>query len=337
MRNQMSQHQQEEYLNDFIDSLITECKPVPPTSMDQEFAAMMETVRGVKRLRSEKELLADMAAVGQNTLTAKAVDAENPKPSWRKRWISGAAVAATLFLAFGIFSQMNRMTPVMEAAEEAPAMLRSAEVAEMAEDTEAVPEAAAKDTAPEMAASEAPPDTAPGEAPMTMEAPAAGDDSVSMYGIQEAMPTAGVAIIIKQIDTSYVEMNLINVPAHYQAFKLTEELKNTLTDKPVEQGALYAVSFEVEEGEIPVLTTLESIEEAVLEARYLGRADSNFAEFLINGKVQVIALSEETKVEAEALESQLNALPEGVLTMITVKGSEYSTSGIVTQIEKISD
>lgn len=205
-------------------------------------------------------------------------------------------------------------------------MLRSAEMAEDSEvPAEAAPEAAASEQGPGIMAMEA------------MESPASGEDSIAMFGIQEAMPNAGVAIVVKQIDTSYVELNLIDVPSHYQAFRLTDELKYTLNDRSVEQGSLYAVSFEVEEGEVPVLTTLEPIEEAVLEARYLGRADSNFAAYQINGKVQVIALSESVKTEAEALGAELEASPEGVLTVITIKGSNFSTSGIVTLMDKISD
>ena len=341
MLNQMSQQQQEDYLNDFIDALTVECKPVPPTSMDQDFAAMLETVRGVKRLRREKELLADLGNMDMKNTAFGTGTHINNKPSWRKLWISGAAVAATLFLAFGIFSQINRMSPSLENLEEGPAMLRSAEMAEDVElPAEAAPEAAEGDQDPGIMAMEAPPEAGEGESPGVMgamESPTAGEESIAMFGIQEAMPNAGVAIVVKQIDTSYVELNLIDVPSHYQAFRLTDELKNTLNDRSVEQGSLYAVSFEVVEGEVPVLTTLEPMEEAVLEARYLGRADSNFAEFLINGKVQVIALSEAVKPEAEALEAELNASPEGVLTMITIKGTNFSTSGIVTMMDKISD
>lgn len=341
MLSQMSQQQQEDYLNDFIDALTVECKPVPPTSMDQDFAAMLETVRGIKRLRSEKELLADLGNRDVDNTAFRAGSQTKNKPSWRKLWVSGAAVAATLFLAFGIFSQINRMSPDMESVEEGPAMLRSAEMAEDSElPAEAAPEAAASEQSPEIMATEALPDAGEGEPPGMMgavESPAAGEDSVAMFGIQEAMPNTGVAIVVKQIDTSYVELNLIDMPSHYQAFRLAEELKNTLNDGSVEQGSLYAVSFEVVEGEVPVLTTLEPMEEAVLEARYLGRADSNFAEFLINGKVQVIALSEGVKPEAEALETELNASSEGVLTVITIKGSNFSTSGIVTLMDKISD
>lgn len=220
-------------------------------------------------------------------------------------------------------------------------MLRSAEVAEDSEmPAEAAPEAAPSDQEPGIMAMEAQPDAGEGESPGMMgalESPTSGEDSIAMFGIQEAVPNMGVAIVVKQIDTSYVELNLIDVPYHYQAFRLTDELKNTLNDRIVEQGSLYAVSFEVVEGEVPVLTTLEPMEEAVLEARYLGRADSNFAEYLINGKVQVIALSEAVKTEAEALEEELNTSSEGVLTVITIKGSDFSTSGIVTLMNKISD
>ena len=341
MLNQMSQQQQEDYLNDFIDALTVECKPVPPTSLDQDFAAMLETVRGVKRLRREKELLADWGSMDVDDTALGSDTRVKNKPSWRKLWVSGAAVAATLFLAFGIFSQINRMSPALESIEEGPAMLRSAEMAEDSEvPAEAAPEAAASEQGPGIMAMEAPPDAGEGESPGimgAMESPAAGEDSIAMFGIQEAMPNAGVAIVVKQIDTSYVELNLIDVPSHYQAFRLTDELKNTLNDRSIEQGSLYAVSFEVVEGEVPVLTTLVPMEEAVLEARYLGRADSNFAEYLINGKVQVIALSEEVKLKAEALETELEASSEGVLTVITIKGSDFSTSGIVTLMDKISD
>lgn len=341
MLNQMSQQQQEDYLNDFIDALTVECKPVPPTSMDQDFAAMLETVRGVKRLRKEKKLLADLGSMDVNDTAFGTGTRINKKPSWRKLWVSGAAVAATLFLAFGIFSQINRMSPSLESVEESPAMLRSAEMAEDTEmPAEAAPEAAASDQDPGIMAMEEPPDAGEGESPGVMEAmesPTVEEDSIAMFGMQEAMPNAGVAIVVKQIDTSYVELNLIDVPSHYQAFRLTDELKNMLIDRTVEEGSLYAVSFEVEEGEVPVLTTLEPMEEAVLEAWYLGRADSNFAEYLINGKVQVIALSESVKTEAEALEKDLEVSPEGVLTVITIKGSNFSTSGIVTLMDKISD
>ncbi len=342
MLNQMTQQQQEDYLNDFIDALIVECKPAPPTSMDQDFAAMMETIRGVKRLRSEKELLADLETDGEEIITAKAVDEEKQKPFRRKLWVSGAAVAATLFLAFGIFSQIDRMNPAMEEAQEAPAMLRSAEVAEDTEmPAEAAPEAAAGEApeiaaseAPEIAASEVAPDAVEDESPGVMgamEAPVEGEDSIAMFGVQEVMPNVGVAIVVKQIDRSYLEMNLIDVPAHYQSFRLTEELKNTLNENSVEQGALYSVSFNVEEGEMPVLTMIEPLEEVVLEARYLGRADSNFAEFMINSKVQVIALSESVKSIIEKVDADREPGPEGVLMVITIKGSDFSTNGIVTQ------
>ncbi len=339
MLNQMTQQQQEDYLNDFIDALIVECKPAPPTSMDQDFAAMMETIRGVKRLRSEKELLTDLETDGVDLITARAVDGEKQKPSWRKLWISGAAVAATLFLAFGIFSQINRMNPAMEAVEEAPAMLRSAEVAEDTETpAEAGPESAAIEAAPEIAASEAAPEAEEGESPGiigAMEAPAGGEDSIAMFGVQEVMPNVGVAIVVKQIDTSYIEMNLIDIPGHYQAFRLTDDLKNTLNENSVEQGALYAISFDVEEGEMPVLNTIEPLEEVVLEVSYLGRADSNFAEFMINSKVQVIALSETVKSTIEKIDADREPGPEGVLMTITIKGSDFSTNGIVTQVEKL--
>lgn len=300
MLSQTSQQQREDYLNDFIDSLILEYKPQPPTSVDQDLSAMLEVVRGVKRLREEKELLSHLTTGRTVTEPVPVADEKPSKPTWRKWWISGAAVAATLFLAVGIFNQVNRIDPAREASEEmAPAMMRSVE--------------------------------------MAMEAPPAGEESVSAFGVMDTSVNAGVAVVVRQLEYSYLELRLIDLPAHYQEFRISKELLEAMSQNTTERGGLYSVVYEVQEGGVPVLTMLQPLKEAIMEARYLGRTNSNFAEFIINENVQVMALSEEAKKTAEAFDKEVGAGGEGVLTRITLIGSSLSTNGMVNSMEKISE
>ncbi|MDW7672125.1 MAG: hypothetical protein SCK57_02080 [Bacillota bacterium] len=510
MVKSMNQQQQEEYLNDFIDALIMECKPVPPSPMSQELSGLMETVRAVKRLRSERELLPAISThtpVTENVMALQ--EGKQRKASIGKSWMKWASIAAAVFLIVGVVSQMQRPQPATEMAEDAPAEMRSMEMAgaglggivAMAESfeqlenyqgvleihrkfedhgwTETVDITYAKpnqfyavttredgttytqiydgegqmisflgdgtadvtvqpmspemlemyltdyhvgsllneiQSAPEVL--EAGIDRINGRGVMVYEyrydpsAPwhrawvdqqlqlpvkveanfangdqlireftqlavdvpleptyfafdlsraedvyyaevpvfGSGDEQImaaaeappeeeglAMFSLEAMMPQVGVAALIRQIDSYYVELRLIDVPAPYQEFKLSEELREAYRDKKLQIGSLFTVSYEVTEGEIPVVTAMEPTEQARLEAQYRGRADSSFAEFAINDQILVIALSESVKPAFENFDRELNERPEGIHVMVVIEASDFSFTGIITAVERIDE
>ena len=168
------------------------------------------------------------------------------------------------------------------------------------------------------------------EAPM-----GAGD--MEMFSLDAMMPQEAVAALIRQIDSYYVELRLIDMPAPYQEFRLSDELRESYLNKTLSAGALFRVSFEVSEGEIPVLTVMEPTDQVEVEARYMGRADSNFAEFMIGGRILVIALAEPVKPIFENLDRDLDRAPEGIPMMVVIKGSDFSFTGIITAADRINE
>lgn len=92
-------HQRDqEYLNGFIDELIMECKPTPPTGLDSDTSAMLETVRGIKRLRQD-ELSWEWPEEKQK----KAKSLTMGRTAWKK-WIPAVAV---FILILGIAQSQN--------------------------------------------------------------------------------------------------------------------------------------------------------------------------------------------------------------------------------------
>lgn len=360
MVKSMNQQQQEEYVNDFIDALIMECKPVPPPSMNQDLAALLETVRSVKRLRSEKELLPETRS---DTIISKGLERTEISAVNRQKnrgfqgWMKWASIAAALFLMVGVISQMQRVQPAMDAGdqataaladevEEAPEMMRSMEIAGAGEE---VPEEPAADQSPDEAPmimgareqEENPPvqsaHTADEEEIIIAGEALTENDGMSVFGMDSDIFQAGLAVYVRQIDNTYVELRLIDVPAPFQEFKLADELKKELENQNLQPGTLFSVSFEGDEGEIPVLTMMAAVDQFSLHAQYMGRVDSNFGEFNINGRLLVMALSEEVTSIFEKYDDQLKDYPGGVPVAIVIEAADYSTSGMVTAVEKISE
>ncbi len=97
MDKQNNRYNEQEYLNDFIDELIMECKPTPPPNLDQDTAAMLETVRSVKRLRSDE--------VSWEWTKEKQKRSGSSKIR-RQAWVKWLSAAAVIFLIAG-FIQMQ--------------------------------------------------------------------------------------------------------------------------------------------------------------------------------------------------------------------------------------
>ena len=138
MGKPMNQQQREEHLNDFVDALIMECKPVPPVHMSQEMAEIFETVRGVRRLRDEKELLNLYAPdySGEEALDQNRSLSPGARFMALHKGIRWAAAAAAVFLmagTLGVYQQITRSSDelvAMESADEAPAVMRATESAD---------------------------------------------------------------------------------------------------------------------------------------------------------------------------------------------------------------
>ena len=512
MVKSLNQQQREDYLNDYIDALILECKPAPPPQLDQEMAAILETVRGVKRLRSEKELLSDLLTTQPGLGVPSQQEArmkERQNRSFKeKTWMKWVSVAAVLFLVVGAITLTQRTPSVQEEADEAPMMMRSMEAADsamggfyaMAEsfaslenyrgvmeikrqlgdtvwletveitfekpdlfhsvitredgstytmihdgegqlisfhgdgtrdvvvqemtsellqmqlaefhmgsllnEIQSAPEVmeAGMETlngretllyeyrydpdAPwhrawvdqslnlplkteanfsngdqmireftslavdipletsyfafdlsqseDVYLAEAPLVNGGQEEPLAaMEAPAEQEMMVMDRAVEET--GAGNAAVIGQIDSYYVELRLLDHPAPYQEFKLSEDLRRVFLEEHLQTGTLFSITFEDSGDGVPLLITMIPVDQVHLEALYTGRADSNFAEFSVNGRMMVIALDEKVKETFETLDRQREGVMEGIPVSLVLEASDYSTSGMVVQVRRITE
>ena len=516
MVKQIDRDQQAEVLNDFIDALIMEYKPVPPPQMNQDLSAMFETVRGIKRLRSEKEVLYD-AGEGLAHLSDRDESEEKGRTgifTSIKPWMKWASAAAALFLVAGAITMqqlgdrtedMSPMSMEMAPQESFAGLYAMAEAYDRLDNyqgtlevryelpdhgwTETVEITYEKpdkfytvtrqedqttftriydggdqlisfhgdgsqgvmvdymgpelldmylsdyhvgsllneiQSAPEVNeigtqminGREAfiyeyryDPDAPFHRAwidqslqlPVKMEtnfidgssvvreftrlaidvpieshyfafdlseidevyyASREAEDSARIAGNEETMAAADApeaadmpssaeertfsaaadvdvhyssAVFVRHFDSYYVQMRLIGSPEVFEEFKLSETLRRQWQGKTIETGSLFSVAFETGVNEVPVLTMLEPVDQISLTAAYLGRADTNFGEFKINDQVIVIALSESVQSVVETLDSERTASQTRIPVSITIEASSFSTSGMITSIERIRE
>ena len=388
----MNRQQQEEYVNDFIDSLIMECSPPAPSSMNQEMADMLEAVRGVKRLRSDKALLEEL-------LVTDPVVPRRKITTRLKPWMKWTSAAAVLFLLVGVVSLVQRMPQLTRTPESAPAMMRSAQPADAPEETfsmaaaggggiedeEAQDAAAMKgagilseegELASEPAGTreatnfqsqalqeESLPEPSSQEAPATMREATAeteledmsevgirmmppseaaadlaegGEEEITMFSLEAPLGQQATAVMVRQMDDLYVELRLLDLAAPHQEFRLSERVSQQMQGMQLAQGQLLLVVFEVTEGEIPLVTMLMPLDQAVLQARYLGRIDSRFAEFDINGRLIVMALSEEMQSVFEKWDETAAVSSEQQVQLV-IEAAADGAAGLVVGAEKIGE
>jgi len=387
----MNRQQQEEYVNDFIDSLIMECSPPAPSSMNQEMADMLEAVRGVKRLRSDKVLLEEL-------LVTDPVVPRRKITTRLKPWMKWTSAAAVLFLLVGVVSLVQRMPQLTRTPESAPAMMRSAQPADAPEETfsmaaaggggiedEEAQDAAMKgagilseegELASEPAGTreatnfqsqalqeESLPEPSSQEAPATMREATAetesedmtevgirmmppseaaadlaegGEKEITMFSLEAPLGQQATAVMVRQMDDLYVELRLLDLAAPHQEFRLSERVSQQMQGMQPAQGQLLLVVFEVTEGEIPLVTMLMPLDQAVLQARYLGRIDSRFAEFDINGRLIVMALSEEMQSVFEKWDETAAVSSEQQVQLV-IEAAADGAAGLVVGAEKIGE
>lgn len=387
----MNRQQQEEYVNDFIDSLIMECSPPAPSSMNQEMADMLEAVRGVKRLRSDKVLLEEL-------LVTDPVVPRRKITTRLKPWMKWTSAAAVLFLLVGVVSLVQRMPQLTRTPESAPAMMRSAQPADAPEETfsmaaaggggiedEEAQDAAMKgagilseegELASEPAGTreatnfqsqalqeESLPEPSSQEAPATMREATAetesedmtevgirmmppseaaadlaegGEEEITMFSLEAPLGQQATAVMVRQMDDLYVELRLLDLAAPHQEFRLSESVSQQMQGMQPAQGQLLLVVFEVTEGEIPLVTMLMPLDQAVLQARYLGRIDSRFAEFDINGRLIVMALSEEMQSVFEKWDETAAVSSEQQVQLV-IEAAADGAAGLVVGAEKIGE
>ncbi|MEN1761490.1 hypothetical protein [Anoxynatronum sibiricum] len=391
----MNRQEQEEYVNDFIDSLIMECSPAAPSSMNQEMADLLETVRGVKRLRSEKELLDQMRATGDTS--------QHRRPAARlKPWMKWTSAAAALFLLVGVVSLIQRMPQLTQSPDSAPSMMRSAQPADAPEEPlsmaaagvdEAEEDNAADGTEAMMGAAVAPEEFGqlepesdsvretdiepePGAMPESttlqdepaaiMESPVATgkedtsednetseasirmmppsgeeadpeEEQVTMFSLEAPLGQQATAVMVRQTDDLYVELRLLDLAVPHQEFRLSESVSQQFRDLKPEQGQLFLVIFEAGEGEMPLVTMLMPVDHAVLQARYLGRIDNRYAEFDINGRLIVMALSEEMQQVFGAWDESMDVKASEQQVQLVIEAVSDGAAGLVVGAEKIGE
>ncbi|SMP62667.1 hypothetical protein [Anoxynatronum buryatiense] len=391
----MNRQEQEEYVNDFIDSLIMECSPAAPSSMNQEMADLLETVRGVKRLRSDKELLDEMLTNGD-------VSQRRRVAARRKPWMKWTSAAAALFLLVGVVSLIQRMPQLTQAPDSAPFMMRSAQPADAPEEPLSMAAAGADEaeeddpvdgTEEMMGAAIAPeesgqlePESAsvresdaepePGAMPKTtalqdepaaiVESPVATgengtseetepsevgirmmppsedaadpeEEQVTMFSLEAPLGQQATAVMVRQTDDLYVELRLLDLAVPYQEFRLSDSASQQFQDLKPEQGQLFLVIIEAEEGEIPLVTMLMPVDYAVLQARYLGRIDNRFAEFDINGRLIVMALSQEMQQVFGEWDESMDAGASEQQVQLVIEAVSDGAAGLVIGAEKIGE
>lgn len=298
MDKNKSLYHETEYLNDFIDELIMECKPTAPPYLDQDMANMLETVRSVKRLKSDEEKW-DWQEPQQKSETSTLL--LSPQ---RKKWIKWISVAATIFLIVGVLQIQRAPEELMELASTDIAMEESVDMQ--------------KDAAPQ--------DAAPRAFSVTEEAPEAA--------MMDPVDKKSTATVFNVIDRNYLELNLLEEPFGVHQFKVSEEIQEQLTAYPVQPGALISINFEEMETEQWKLINLEQIDQVMVTGIFHGAVDSNSVEVSINGHYRVLSVSEEAAEEMKHISERMaeEASQEKFVRM-TITSSEIMLNGEVKTIE----
>ncbi|SDY51892.1 hypothetical protein [Tindallia californiensis] len=122
MDKNKSLYHETEYLNDFIDELIMECKPTEPPYLDQDMANMLETVRSVKRLKNDDEKWEWQEPQQKSETPTLFLSPQ------RKKWIKWISVAATIVLIVGALQMQRGPEEILELASTDMAMEESADM-----------------------------------------------------------------------------------------------------------------------------------------------------------------------------------------------------------------
>ncbi|RQD69188.1 MAG: hypothetical protein D5S00_07405 [Tindallia sp. MSAO_Bac2] len=162
----------------------------------------------------------------------------------------------------------------------------------------------------------------------------AKDVSMAMIDDGAGLSTATVFNII---DSYYLELNLLESPYGLREFRLSEDVREQLTSRPVQPGQLVSVEFQEAEanGELE-MTALNQIDQVVVEGYYQGAVDSHSVEVIIEGHPRVLSVDEEAVEGVRALsEQQASEGTEGIPVRMIIEASEITLNGKITEIIRL--
>lgn len=111
---------------------------------------------------------------------------------------------------------------------------------------------------------------------------------------EENVATAS-ALYIGLIDNNFSELKLINTDDNYNAFAMTDEVKEKINNNNYPVKTLVEISYLPRDKENPLISEIKKIEETKTKAKFKGMADANFAEFEVYNNMWVFKIADDLK------------------------------------------